>query len=417
MVRSARLRRCGFALAALALALIPLTATAKEPSSTPHPSVRIPVGPLGFTPPAALYQPYRIPESSLGFLDENHLLFTFHVAKLMRRVPDDPVSDLDQTIHAIVLDLPGGKVAAQTDWRLHDRDHYVWMLGDGTFLLRERDSFYVGDASLTLHLYAQPIGTFMYGQMAPGASTFEAEYVNQVPDQDLGAPSTAPSLLGGGIPLPHVKQQYTMLIVNTHDHDTKRVNDLYSPIVLPIVHGGYVTVEQARGHDWDLTFNPWNAAPHTVAKVSSSCRPQLEPISEDVVLTVDCLPYSSDHLIETYDLEGHLLWHQMWQSRFIWGSFAFSRNGNRFAYGSLEVDHELGTLDPVEDSSILGQPVGVFETQTGKLDMVLGATPYMTAGDNFALSPSGSKFAIIRDGAIEIYDLPPVESPTAAKSK
>jgi hypothetical protein len=31
----------------------------------------------------------------------------------------------------------------------------------------------------------------------------------------------------------------------------------------------------------------------------------------------------------------------------------------------------------------------------------------LSAGQNYALSPDGSRFAILRDGAIEVYDLPP----------
>jgi hypothetical protein len=34
----------------------------------------------------------------------------------------------------------------------------------------------------------------------------------------------------------------------------------------------------------------------------------------------------------------------------------------------------------------------------------------LSAGQNFALSADGRRFAILRNGAIEVYDLPPVEA-------
>jgi hypothetical protein len=418
MLRSGKLRCWRLGFLAFACASSALAAPKKTPSDVPHPAMRILIAPLGFTAPAAIYQPYRVPQSSLGFLDAKHLLFTFHVSRLMRRVPNDPATDLDQTIHAVVLDLPGGKVSAEADWRLHDRDRYVWTLKDGTFLLRMRDTFYLGDTSLKLQTYLSPVGTFMFGEMSPDAGMFEAEYVNQVAGHALANAAPAPSLLGDGVQFPKPTQNYTVLIVNTHDLETRRVNDLATPIALPLVSGGYVTPEQGKGREWTLMLNPWKEPARSIAKVESSCRPEIEPISADVFLTLDCLPYTTDHVVTVFSLNGKQLWDQRWQSRFVWGTFAFSQTGNRFAYGSLEINHELGTLDPVEDASILGQPVGVFQVQSGKADLVLDASPFMTAGENFALSPSGDRFAIVRNGAIEIYDLPPIDpAPEPASSK
>jgi hypothetical protein len=39
---------------------------------------------------------------------------------------------------------------------------------------------------------------------------------------------------------------------------------------------------------------------------------------------------------------------------------------------------------------------------------VKDASPVLSAGQNFALSADGRRFAILRNGAIEVYDLPPV---------
>jgi hypothetical protein len=51
---------------------------------------------------------------------------------------------------------------------------------------------------------------------------------------------------------------------------------------------------------------------------------------------------------------------------------------------------------------------GVYDTESGKLVLVRDASPVLTAGQNVTLSPDGKRFAILRNGAIEVYDLPPV---------
>ena len=51
-------------------------------------------------------------------------------------------------------------------------------------------------------------------------------------------------------------------------------------------------------------------------------------------------------------------------------------------------------MDPVDETNIVNQMVGVFDTQTGQLRLVKNATPILSAGQNYALSPDGSRFAI-----------------------
>jgi hypothetical protein len=70
-------------------------------------------------------------------------------------------------------------------------------------------------------------------------------------------------------------------------------------------------------------------------------------------------------------------------------------------------------MDPVDESNIESQMVGVFDTQTGHLSLVKNATPILSAGQNYALSADGLRLAVLREGAIEIYNLPPAGSEPA----
>src|ERR1700761_6455187 len=59
-------------------------ANVERPASQPA-TFKIPVEPLGFFAPGAIYQGQRESLVSLDFLDEDHLLFTFHAPGLIRR--------------------------------------------------------------------------------------------------------------------------------------------------------------------------------------------------------------------------------------------------------------------------------------------------------------------------------------------
>ena len=394
-------------------ALAPPSKPAPGPHEVLSPAARFPVEPLGFVPPGRFFMPYRIPAATLDFLDGDHLLFTFHVARLMHREPDELKDDQDQTVRALVLSLPDGKIESEGTWRLHDRERYLWMLGNGHFLMRQRDTLYLGDKTLTLSVYLHPEGTLASVQLSPDAGTLLVEFAKPAAESDNSDRLTDAPTLGDDAPhLPEHPQQYNLLVIDTHGKIASRAGHLSHAVVLPLVDGGYLGLRQARGKQWDVVLNPFHGDEHTITSIASTCQPSVQPLSQQTFMTRGCVPFSSDFLIDAFDLGGRKLWEQTWQSRFTWGTYAYSAAGNRFAYGSVEVDHNLAALDPIDESSILGQPVGVFSIESGKLDAVLDATPILTAGENFALSPDGGKLAILREGAIEIYSLPPVAAPS-----
>ena len=396
-----------FALAAIAWAPLGLASVKKKEDAPPIPARRFAVEPLGFVPPGKLYQPYRVPFVTLDFLDATHLLFTFHIAALMERLPNDPPDDEDQTVRAVVFSLPAGKIVARTDWRLHDRGPYLWTLDKGRFLLRKRDTLYIGDDGLNLKPYLSPDGKLASVQISPDKSILTAQYASPIPASELGdGTATHAPTLGPDAPrLSARPQQYSMLIVNTAERQAKRVSGMHNAVVLPMVQGGYLGVDQEKAKLWNIAIIPFSGQARQVASVTSSCQPTVQAISEKVFLAQSCIPFTSQHLMDAFSVDGKKLWEQVWQSRFTWGTFAYSAVGNRFVYGSVEVDHDVAALDPIDSTQILGQPIGVFDVATGDPDLVVDANPVLTAGRNFALSPGGDKLAVLRNGAVEIYDL------------
>jgi hypothetical protein len=73
-------------------------------------------------------------------------------------------------------------------------------------------------------------------------------------------------------------------------------------------------------------------------------------------------------------------------------------------------------MDYFGADDVVAQMVGVFDTRSGKLELTKNATPVLSAGHNYALSRDGRRFAILREGAIEIYDLPPLPVDPVATS-
>ena len=382
-------------------------AATHRPPPELQPAVRIPVAPLGYLPPSSFYLTYRFSSSSLDFIDDNHILFTFHAFGLLRRLPSDQNDDADQEIRADVLDLRTGKVVRHADWRMHDHGRYLWALPDRKFLVRIRNSLFLTDQSLVLYPYLNFDSEILSVQVSPNRRLIVIEH------KETPAPSTKAS--------EQTSYQAPLVKVDilppgsTHDLATSQTQ---SAGPLPLMGDGLLDLMQAAENgDWAVRFVPFHGEPHILAAMKSTCQPDLQPLSATAALIMGCYNTGDTRtVVAVSTADGSRLWQNQWANKYVWGWFTYAENGSRFAYESLEVNRPVSAFDALDSQDVAAQVVGVYDTDTGHLVLVRNATPVLTAGQNAALSPDGRRFAVLRHGAIEVYDLPPVQ-PGAAKVK
>lgn len=368
----------------------------------PKADARIPVAALGYVAPSSFYLTARLSSISLDFIDDDHLLFTFRVAGLMKRMPDDPPDDEDQTIRALVLELPDGKVMAKSEWRVHDRSRYLWRMADGKFMLRQRSSLFLTDQSLALQPYISSTDPLESVQVSPDRSLIVMEAKSPKENGSTLA-STAPTL-GDAVP---EQKPVQIFILRAATRKVIARAETLDAVEVPMLGDGHLLAIAGQQNQWLIRYAPFAGDERTLTEIESACHPTEEPVSRDVTLVMACPRSSNDHLVSAVNAEGKKLWQQRWESRYIWPTFQLAQDGSRFAYSSLQVSHPIGPMDPIDETAIQNQMVGVFDTTTGQLRLVKNATPVLSAGQNYALSPDGSRFAILREGAIEIYNLPP----------
>lgn len=382
----------------------PVSHAAKAPQAPgePQPSLRIPVDTLGFSVPSTFYLTYRMSSASLGFFDDDHLLFTFRVGGLLRRLPSDQGDDDDQEIRAVVLDAHNGSVMRQAQWRMHDRAQYMWPWTGGKFLIRVRDQLFLTDDSLNLTPYLSFDTPLRNIQVSPDRSHIVIE------QEEPGHPGPSlESTDGPGVPKP-VKVE----VITPGSNHALIVTDARGAVHVPLLGDGIADVLEGKQlGTWVARDVPFEGKPHFFAEIKSNCRPTIQPVSATIALVMGCYQTAEDRPVIAVTTDGRELWRDHWASRYVWGWFDFAENGSRFAYESVEVTHPISSFDALDPEDISQQLAGIYDTESGKLVFVRDATPVLTAGQNVALSPDGRRFAILRHGAIEIYDLPPVSSP------
>jgi hypothetical protein len=382
----------------------------KQPlRATLQPSLTIAAEPFGFSPPNANYLGYRYTFVSLDFLDENRLLFTFHVPGLIHRNVRSEETEDERKIRALVIRLPDGAVEAETVWTLHDHDRYLYMLGNGQFLLRDGHALQLGDASLQLKPYLQFPGPVLWVETDPSG-----HYLVTGSDEpgahassrgDVSSPATAQaSVISDDLNTP-ARPDTVLRILRRSDGKVMLVSHVRSVVHVPINGEGYLEALRANGSAWTLNFNYFTGGNTLVGSVDSDCAPQLDFISARAFLATGCTS-SGDPKLVAEGLNGRRLWENPSVGPSIWPLLVFNADGTRVARETLLSSHSVNARAGLEADDIHGQDVQILDGATGKLKLRAAASPAFDAGGNVAISPSGRRAAIMMDGDLQIFDLP-----------
>ncbi len=410
MQRSWRMRQGRAGCAVLVLALLSTgLATARTRSPAMAPVISIPVDPLGYRPPGQIYTLARLSLASLDFLDATHLLFTFHQHRLLRRDPHE--TGESQLIRAVVLELPSGKETASAEWRMNNRQRYLWPIADGKVLVRQGDELAVAGADLELHpilrLPTTLRDTFVSprGEMLVVESDLERHTPEEHKAQELRALRLGDNPPPEDIQIRMIRLDEKALVFRARaDQPAKLIaNDT-----------GYLTRNETTPNQWEVRLHPFTdpdpKAGKVVGQVASLCEPDDDLINSSTVLVRTCPIHTADHLTQAFKLDGKHLWDGRWRANFTWPTYATAANGSTFAVGWLGVSHPIDNFDPVSDTDVEAQVIYVLDAKTGGLRLSVAIKPILTAGQNFALSPDGNRLAVLNRGALEVYDVPKAES-------
>ncbi len=368
----------------------------------------IPVAPLDFAAPSSAYFGYRFSWVSLGFLDEDHLLFTFRVPGLIERTPGTQADGEERHIRAVVLALPSGTVQAQSMWTLHDRQRYLWMLGDGRFLLRNQKTLYEGDAALDLKPLLRFPGPVLWLDTDPTQQflvTDSREPLAQTAQtgEDAGSVPAAStdrdgeSLLGPA--------NIVVRILRRDSGQVIMVSRVHSPVRLPINANGFLGAESGPNSQWTVNLNYFNGGTAQLGLVDSQCQPTLDFVSARELLATTCKE-NGGYAVTAFAIDGLPLWKDSTSGYTVWPIVSTSLNGLRIVRETLAVTRLIGAYWTLDPSAIKAQRVRVFDAADGNMAFEATVDPVLDAGGNVAISPSGRRLALIDGGAIQVYTLP-----------
>ncbi len=328
-----RAGRAFAAAAALILCSVPLFA-----AGPPPPPLRLTFQSLGVQLLDASSGLGPVSPTTVHFVDDRHVLVTYAVRRLMKRIPDDPPEDDDHTIAALLIDLDTGKIVARNEWRLHDYQRYLWPLGHGRFLFRQRNRFTTFAPLAHLHsaqpfeettllnfdrrvvaVLISPEADFMTVETAPPSvpapkpkkrspmADFNAAIAppsNATPGPEPDAEPDTPQLHRPGEP--QIQVTFFRLAYPQSDADPivpriagRAVSD--HPVAIPLNANGYIsTVREDKKTGWGIDYNSYAGKVYQLPMYDSTCQPSTAMVSRSELLAFGCRGNDNQHYFAAF---------------------------------------------------------------------------------------------------------------------
>jgi hypothetical protein len=375
----------------------------------PKPAARIELSVLGYHGPSRSDRLLEDePNVSLNFVDTNHLLLTFNPRKLFQRLTGCPPEHQDRLVHAVVLEVPGGKVVHEADWYLHDRRRYLWPLGPGKFLLRKLNNLYLVDSALHENLLISSPRDLLWVSVTPDGSQIVVETANDTRDSKPETSAAKP------------KPKFVAQFLDAKTLAPQRTIPLNEVVDLNGASAGYVDLVH-KGEIWLVRFGSAPTKRRNLARVRSRTVPSVLYSSNNSVLIGRCASSNCDYSVTAFTTAGRRLWRQHWSRYRFFASVAHSEDGSRFAVSTARLaapvaSTAISQIDPDDQDvsqptpsqqDVFQQQIQIFETASGTSVASVDVSSPVLSGQNFSLSPDGRRLALLQGSGVELFDLPP----------
>ncbi len=381
------------------------------------PAARIELSKIGYHEPSRLDRLTEDEASvSLAFADLNHVLLVFNRKGILQRLPDCPPDHDDRMMHAVVLELPSGRVVNEADWYLHDRRRFLWQLGPGKLLLRRGNDLYSVDSTLHQSRLLSSSRNLLSVSVTPDASQIVI-VTPAVADaaRDARPASAAPTPPG-----------FVAQFLDATTMAPQQTVPLSKPVHLTATSAGYSDLVH-KGDVWMLRFGAGTAKRRNLVRVRSRVVPDVLYPSNNSFLIGRCATSNCDYSVTAFSLTGHRLWQQHWPRLRFFPVIAHTADNSRFAVSSLQLtpystvktnndpSNEKDALLPdAAEVDAFQQTVQVFDTATGDVALSVPVSPAVI-GENYAFSSDGRRLAVLQGSDLEWFDVPVASEQEQAK--
>ena len=398
---------------------------AAHAATKPEPPVLISLDSLGMPAPQPKLLAAGATLYTLNFVDDTHLLLTYFTRGLLTRLQDADANDFDGLVAGVLLELPTGKVLARTEWRVRDRNTYLWPLGHGHFLFRVRSNLTVLDPLGNLasgnafkpEIFADLPRRIGYITTSPGADLLSIETLPPLKHAVKGQATVAFDDEKPGRPDVEI-YFYRLAIEGGHlEHKSAGALAAENLISVPANASGYLSAVKESAAVYDFDYIAHDGKKTELSPFDTTCAPRAHWISRSDFVAFGCQVGGGKPVLGGFNLKGENAWMSVLSGQQLAPSILPSPEAGRFALERVTVSATAEHLENLSPEEMTGQEITVMQSHDGRLLQKVNASPIQRAGQNFDLSPSGMALAVVQNGNIAVYKLPSltVKDQTALK--
>ena len=336
-------------------------------------------------------------ESTVTYLDSQNLLFTYDPHKLRRRFPAGIRTETMRTIRAVLLDPSTLKVKKVLDWLVQGESQFIWHAAPGQILVHLGHHLRLLDADLTVRREIAVPGQLVFVSTSPSGELVAVGTLHERHTLAMHAALADEAHIEPeeDIDISLFDQNFGLLL-------TSRQSSSQPPPVLS--ETGEIRVNSSGRNRWRISEFRWDRSIHLVAIVASDCRPELAtPLSGSVFL-VGCSNSPLQNWYRLLRLDGHPILTGKGSAEEIEQSSS-STNQNDFAVRIVRAYISKAPGQTFKKQELKEQEVSVYRANDGKR-LFFSVNPEVSLADqSFALSPDGTKLAVLSGVNISIYSI------------
>ncbi len=359
----------------------------------------IEVRPLGYTPRSNANLTDFTEEEAVAWLGPEQLLFAFNTHRLISREGIANWRAAHRIVRAVLFDAQNRTVIRAVDWEVMDSNRFLWPLSGGRVLVHVGNELRVYKAGLDVEQTIPLAGPLQFICMSPNGEVMAVATLRERHSLELHAKLRDD--LGA-----EPEEDVDVAILNSKFGtiaQTSTVSGIEPPTLL---NEGQVILYAQPNRHYRLGLSNWEGKSSTLARFESACRPGLSNLTSDLLFLVTCSTATDRLEYRVLRSDGKLLMHGE-ANQFVAGEeVAGSESKGVFAIKAVHSGQDFTPGMDFKEADMAFEEFRVYRAADGKRLLAVQVKEPTTSRGSYALSPDGSRLAVLSTSQIQLFTLP-----------
>jgi hypothetical protein len=353
---------------------------------------------LGYTSRLQREMPTLNHDETLTYLGPTELLVTFNPHPLVPRHGATNVGSTIRVIRAATVEIETKRVTRIVDWNLPDTKQYLWQLANHHVLVHVGNELRVYGPGLKLEAAISLGGPLSFVRTDPAGKTIAFGVIHE-----RHTPEVHAKLQEGQEQEPEEDVQIRVL---NEKYETVATAASTSGKMPPtLLNEGEVKLLLQRDKRIHVVIHTWDNQWRSLARLNSSCTPQLSSLAPDLLFVVTCDAMTEGREYRVMRTDGKLVLRGESSLAELGHAAAGSESTNEFALKILSSDQPLPPGAVFRLADLEAEQLAVYRAEDGKRLFAVRVIDPSASDGGYDLAPDGNQIAVLARGRIEVYTL------------